>query len=224
VVWPLLLYGGLALLFWGPWVLDDPGSKILAANDLDPSAYLWFFAWWPHALLNGLDPFYTDLIFVPEGYNLAWVTSMPGPSLILAPVTLTLGSVATFNLISFAAPVLSAWTAFLLCRHVTGSVPASLLGGYLFGFSPYMLYQLRGAPQLALMALAPVLVLLTVRHVQGSLSGRAFVVAMTAAFTAQILTSTEVFATAVLFGGLTLAAAYLLYAERREALRRTAVV
>lgn len=224
MVWPLLLYGGLALLFWGPWVLDDPGSKILAANDLDPSAYLWFFAWWPHALLDGLDPFYTERIFVPDGYNLAWVTSMPGPSLLLAPVTLTLGSVATFNLISFAAPVLSAWTAFLLCRHVTGSVPASLLGGYLFGFSPYMLYQLRGAPQLALMALVPVLVLLTVRHVEGSLSGRAFVAAMTAAFTAQILTSTEVFATAVLFGGLTLVAAYLLYAERREALRRTAVL
>jgi hypothetical protein len=224
VAWPLVLYGALALLFWGPWVLDDPGSKILAANDLDPSAYLWFFAWWPHALLNGLDPFYTDLIFVPDGYNLAWVTSMPGPSLVLAPVTLTLGSVAAFNLISFAAPVLSAWTAFLLCRHVTRSDPASLLGGYLFGFSPYMLYQLRGAPQLALMALVPVLVLLTVRHVEGSLSGRAFVAAMTAAFTAQILTSTEVLATAVLFGGLTLLAAYLLYAERREALRRTAVL
>jgi hypothetical protein len=224
VVWPLLLYGGLALLFWGPWVLDDPGSKILAANDLDPSAYLWFFAWWPHAVLNGLDPFFAEVIFVPDGYNLAWVTSMPGPSLLLAPVTLTLGSVATFNLISFAAPALSAWTAFLLCRHVTGSVPAALLGGYLFGFSPYMLNQLRGAPQLALMALVPVLVLLTIRHMEGSLSGRAFVAAMTAAFTAQILTSTEVFATTVLFGGLTLLAAYLLYAERREALRRTAVL
>ena len=87
-----------------------------------------------------------------------------------------------------------------------------------------MLNQLRGAPQLALMALVPVLVLLTIRHVEGSLSGRAFVAAMTAAFTAQILTSTEVFATAVLFGGLTLLAAYLLYAERREALRRTAVL
>ena len=198
--------------------------SILAANDLDPSAYLWFFAWWPHALLNGLDPFYTELIFVPDGYNLAWVTSMPGPSILLAPVTLTLGSVAAVNLISFAAPALSAWTAFLLCRHVTGSVPASLLGGYLFGFSPYMLNQLRGAPQLALMALVPVLVLVTIRHAEGSLSGRAFVAAMTATFTAQILTSTEVFATAVLFGGLTLLAAYLLYAERREALRRTAVL
>ncbi len=224
MAWPLLLYGGIALLVWGPWVLDDPSSKLLAANDLDPSAYLWFFAWWPHALLNGLDPFYTELIFVPDGYNLAWVTSMPGPSLLLSPVTLALGPEVTFNLISLAAPALAAWTAFLLCRHVTGSVPASLVGGYLFGFSPYMLSQLRGAPQLALIALVPLMVLLVLRHVQGSLSDRRFALALTATLTAQILTSTEVLATAVLFGALVMLAAYALYAELRDRLRRTALL
>jgi hypothetical protein len=224
VVWPLLLYGGLALLFWGPWVLDDPSSKLLAANDLDPSAYLWFFAWWPHALLDGLDPFYTDRIFVPDGYNLAWVTSMPGPSLLLAPVTLALGPEVTFNVISFAAPALAAWTAFLLCRHVTGSVPAALVGGFLFGFSPYMLSQLRGAPQLALIALVPVMALLVVRHVEGSLSDRRFALALTATLTAQMLTSTEILATAVLFGALVMLSAYALYGEFRRRLRRTALL
>lgn len=224
MAWPLLLYGGLALLVWGPWVLDDPSSKLLAANDLDPSAYLWFFAWWPHALLNGLDPFYSDLIFVPDGYNLAWVTSMPGPSLLLSPVTLALGPEITFNLISFAAPALAAWTAFLLCRHVTGSVPAALVGGYLFGFSPYMLSQLRGAPQLALIALVPLMALLVLRHVQGTLSDRRFALALAATFTAQILTSTEILATAVLFGALVMLVAYALYRELRERLRRTALL
>jgi hypothetical protein len=224
VAWPLLLYGGLALLMWGPWVLDDPSSKLLAANDLDPSAYLWFFAWWPHALLNGLDPFYTELIFVPDGYNLAWVTSMPGPSQLLSPVTLALGPEITFNLISFAAPALAAWTAFLLCRHLTGSVPASLVGGYVFGFSPYMLSQLRGAPQLALVALVPVIALLVLRHVQGSLPDRRFVLALTATLTAQILTSTEILATALLFGALVMLAAYALYGELRARLRRTALL
>jgi hypothetical protein len=220
----LLLYGGLALLFWGPWVLDDPGSKLLAANDLDPSAYLWFFSWWPHALGHGLDPFQTDAIFAPEGYNLAWVTSMPGPSVLLAPLTLAAGPEVTFNLLSFAAPALAAWTAFLLCRHITGSVPASLAGGYLFGFSPYMLSQLRGAPQLALIALVPVMALLVVRHVEGSVSDRRFGLALTAVLTAQILTSTEIFATAVVFGALVLGVAYVLYAELRGRLRRTALL
>src|SRR5215207_208006 len=185
----------LSLGFWGPWVLDAPRSTLLAANDIDPSVYLWFYSWWPHALLNGLNPFDTQAIFAPDGYNLAWVTSMPGPSVVLAPVTLALGPVATFNLIAFAAPALASWTAFLLCRHVGARTVPALIGGYLFGFSPYMLGALTWAPQLAL------------RHVEGSLADRRFVMAMTAALTAQIYVSTEVLATAVLFGGLTLAGA-----------------
>ena len=100
----LLLYAGLALAFWGVGLVGEPRSTILADSIIDPGAYLWFFGWWPHAVLHGLNPVYTDVIFVPDGYNLAWVTSMPGPSLLLAPVTLTLGPVATFNLISLAAP------------------------------------------------------------------------------------------------------------------------
>ena len=107
-LWPLGLYCALSLLFWGPWVLGEPRATLLAANDLDPSAYLWFFAWWPHALLEGLDPFYTELIFVPEGYNLAWVTSMPGPEpAARAAHARGLDRSSTFNLISFAAPALA---------------------------------------------------------------------------------------------------------------------
>ena len=36
-------------------------------------------------------------------------------------------------------PALAAWTAFLLCRRLTRSSWASLAGGYLFGFSTYVL-------------------------------------------------------------------------------------
>jgi hypothetical protein len=219
-----LAYAALALAFWGPWVLDAPRSKILAANDVDPSAYLWFFSWWPHALGNGLNPFFTDVIFVPDGYNLAWVTSMPGPSLLLAPITETLGAVATWNLLMFAAPVLSAWAAYALCLHVSRAALPSFLGGYVFGFSPYMLNQLRGAPQLALVALLPVLVLLVLKRLDGSLTERRFAILATAAFTAQILISTEVLATAVLFGALMLTGAYLVLRERRAELRRLALV
>jgi hypothetical protein len=222
--WPLALYMGLSLVFWGPWVLDAPRSTLLAANDIDPSVYLWFYSWWPHALLDGLNPFDTQAIFAPDGYNLAWVTSMPGPSVVLAPVTLALGPVATFNLIAFAAPALASWTAFLLCRHVGAGTLPGLVGGYLFGFSPYMLGALTGAPQLALVALVPVFALLTLRHVEGSLPDRRFVIAMTAALAAQIYLSTEVLATAALFGGLTLVGAYLLAPELRAALRRTIVL
>ena len=218
----LLLYAALALVFWAPGLVENPRATILADSIIDPGAYLWFFGWWPHAALNGLNPVQTGAIFVPEGYNLAWVTSMPGPSLLLAPVTLALGPVVTFNLISLAAPVLSAWTAFLLCRSVVGRVGPSLAGGYLFGFSPYMLGHLIGAPQLAFVALVPLFVLLVLWRMRETLSRRAFVVAMTAAMVAQFLTSTEVFATSAFFGGLTLVAAFGLFPELRARLVDTA--
>jgi hypothetical protein len=219
--WALALYVALSLTFFGLPVVGDLGSTAIASDDIDASAYMWFFSWWPHALLNGLDPIRTELIFVPDGYNLAWTTAMPGPSLVLAPVTLVLGPLATWNTIMLLAPALGAWTAFLLCRELTGVVTPSLLGGYLFGFSPYVLGNLQGGPNLVLVALLPVFVLLVVRHARGAIGGLAFVVWMTLALSFQFLTSTEVLAMAGVFGGITLAAAFVFLPEWRARLLAT---
>ena len=213
--WALALYLALSLAFFGLPVAGDLGSTAIAADDIDASAYMWFFSWWPHALLNGLDPIRTELIFVPDGYNLAWTTAMPGPSLVLAPVTLALGPLATWNTIMLLAPALGAWTAFLLCRELTGAFAPSLVGGYLFGFSPYVLGNLQGGPNLVLVALLPVFVLLVVRHARGAIGARPFVVLMTLALSFQFLTSTEVLAMAGVFGAITLAAAFALLPEWR---------
>lgn len=219
--WALALYLALSLAFFALPVGGALGSTAIAADELDSSAYMWFFAWWPHALLDGLHPIRTELIFVPEGYNLAWTTAMPGPSLVLAPLTLALGPLATWNAIMLVAPALAAWTAFLLCRELSGAVAPSLVGGYVFGFSPYVLANLQGGPNLVLVALLPVLVLLVVRHVRGALGGRAFVVLMTLALTFQFLTSTEVLAMAGVFGGIALAAAFALLPDWRVRLLGT---
>ena len=80
-----------------------------------------------------------EAIFAPDGFNLMWTTSVPGPSLLVAPITLTAGPLVAYNVLALLAPALSAFTAFLLCRHVTGRTWPSLVGGYIFGFSDYML-------------------------------------------------------------------------------------
>ncbi len=219
--WAFALYVALSVAFFGLPVAGDLGSTAIAADDIDASAYMWFFSWWPHALLNGLDPIRTEVIFVPDGYNLAWTTAMPGPSLVLAPVTLALGPLATWNTIMLLAPALGAWTAFLLCRDLTGVVTPSLVGGYIFGFSPYVLGNLQGGPNLVLIALLPVFVLLVVRHARGGIGGRPFVVWMTLALSFQFLTSTEVLAMAGVFGAITLAAAFALLPEWRGRLLGT---
>ena len=219
--WAFALYLALSLAFFGLPIVDGLGSTAIAADDIDASAYMWFFAWWPHALLDGLHPIRTELIFVPEGYNLAWTTAMPGPSLVLAPLTLAVGPLATWNTIMLLGPALAAWTGFLLCREVTGALAPSLVGGYVFGFSPYVLGNLQGAPNLVLVALLPVLVLLVVRHARGGLGDRAFIGGMTVALTLQFLTSTELLAMAGVFGGIALLAAFALLPEWRDRLLST---
>ena len=214
--WPLGLYTVLSLLLFGLPVLRHFGSRAIASDPIDSSQFMWFFAWWPHALLHGLNPFVTHLMFVPDGFNLTWTTSMPGPSLLLAPVTLALGPAVTWNVIQLLSPALSGWTAFLLCRHITGDRRASLVAGYVFGFSPYMLIHLTGGPYLALVALLPVFVLLALRRLEGLDSPRRFVVLMTLALVAEFSISSEVLATATLFGAFALAIALMLYSRRRR--------
>ena len=193
-LWPLGLYAALSLALFGIPVIGHLGSRIVASDQLDSSQFMWFLAWWPHALLHGLNPFVTHAIFVPEGFNLTWSTAMPGPSIVLAPITLAFGPAVSWNVIQLASPALSAWTCFLLCRHITGRPWPSLAGGFVFGFSPYMLIHLTGGPYLALVALLPLFVLLVLRRVEGSIGKRRFVIAMTLALTAQYLISSEVLA------------------------------
>jgi hypothetical protein len=215
------LYLALSAFFFALPLAGDLRDHAIAADQLDSSAYMWFFAWWPDALGDGLSAIHTEDVFVPEGYNLAWTTAMPGPSMVLAPLTLAFGPLATWNAIMLIGPALAAWTAFLLCRELTGATLPALAGGYLFGFSPYMLGNVQGSPNLVLVWLLPLLVLLVVRHARGKLGGRAFVVAMTLALAFQFLTSTEVLAMTGLFGGLTLVAAWLLLPEWRTRLVET---
>jgi hypothetical protein len=96
-----------------------------------------------------------------------------------------------------------------------------VLGGWIFGFSPYMVASLEGLPHLAFVAVVPLVVLLVVRHVEGTLGDRAFVGLTAVALATQFAVSTEVFATLALLGGVVLFGALALAGDRRAALRRT---
>lgn len=215
-----LLYALLALGFFALPLGGDLSHRLIARDDLDPSLLIWMLAWWPHALTHGLNPLLTHAIFYPEGYNLAWATSMPLPAVLLAPITLTAGPVLSYNLLSLLCPALSAWTAYLLARELTGRTVPSLVAGYLFGFSPYVIGHLETSPNLAMVALVPVAVLLCVRRLRGELPARRFVIALTATLVAQFLISTEVLLTGALFGLIALGLGALLGARGGRELGR----
>jgi hypothetical protein len=58
-----------ALLMFALPVLDHPGREVISiGTSTDPGAFVWALRWWPHAITHGLNPFETDLLFVPDGY------------------------------------------------------------------------------------------------------------------------------------------------------------
>ena len=77
-----------------------------------------------------------------------------------------------------AGPVLAAFFAFLLCRYITRNFAASLFGGYVFGFSTYILGHMEGHLQLVLIFPIPAAVHLTLRLIDERISQRRFIVLM----------------------------------------------
>src|SRR2546426_1097550 len=160
-----------SLLLFGLPVLADPAHMYVGSHvDPDPKFFFWALSWWPHALAHGLNPLWTHAVWGPHGYNLAWATGAPGPSLLVSPLTLAAGPVVSYNLLALLACPLAAWSAFLLCRHVTGRFAPSLLGGYLFGFSTYMLGHVGIHVNLELVFPVPLAVYLVLRRLDGSIS------------------------------------------------------
>jgi hypothetical protein len=218
--WAFLLYGAIALVFFGARVADHPGSELVGTEPIEPSQYVWFLEWWPHALLNGLNPFHTELLFAPDGYNLTWAhAGIAGPSLALAPVTLAFGPVVSYNVLAVLCPTVAAWGAFVLCHHVSRAPGPSLAAGYLFGFGAGVLSNLQGVPNLAFVGLLPLCVYVALRHLDGSLSARRYVPALAALLVAQFLTSSELLAMLTLVGAVAAGAAYALAPAARAALR-----
>jgi hypothetical protein len=218
-----VIYVVLSLVLFGRPLFNDPTHTCLCVGSTtDEGVVAWALEWWPHALLHGLNPFHPRIIYAPQGFGvLTQPGLMPILALVLAPVTAIAGPLLTYNIIVLLAPPLAAFFAFLLCRRLTGAFWPSLLGGWLFGFSAYMLGQEAGHVNLTLVFLVPAIVHLGVRASAGELSPRRFAVLLTLALAAQFLFSVEVFATFTLFAAITLVLFCLLGGgEARETVRR----
>ncbi len=80
----------------------------LIGGGSDPQLFVWSLGWWPHAVIHGLNPFVTHVLWAPHGSNLVWTTSVPGLALLLAPVTLAAGPGAAYNVAAVLLPALAA--------------------------------------------------------------------------------------------------------------------
>ena len=218
-VGPLAIYGVLSLAFFGRPLLRH-GDRDYVGLLSDPQIFIWSLGWWPHAILNGENPFVTHAVWPAVGVNLAWVTAVPGLALLAAPVTLLAGPVIAYNVVAVALPALAAWTAFLLCRYLTGSWWPSLAGGFLFGFSSYIVgHMTAGHSNLTSVFLVPLVALTVLLYVHGRIGRRALALRLGLLLGAQVYLSTEVFATLTVSLVTGLLVAFLVVPEARARLR-----
>jgi len=183
----------------------------------DPSQMIWLLAWWPHALAYHENPFISPNVWAPAGLNLTWAVGMPLASIVLAPVTAWLGPIAAYNLLCLICPVLAGWSAYLLARHLKARWDSAVLAGYIFGFSPYMLGTLIGGhPSYSLTFPIPLLVLIGLKGYEGAIGPRTLALTAALLIVAEFLYCTEITATMVFFGAITLLLAwYLAQADQR---------
>jgi hypothetical protein len=188
----LVVYLTVSIGYFGVRLLPHPG-RVFVGKGQDTLIYIWSFAWWPHAIGAGTNPFVTHAVYAPQGINLAWTPSIPGLALPLTPVTLLFGPVVSYNVVAVLLPAIAAWTAFLLCRELTGSTWASLIGGYLFGFSSYVVgQQTEGHVNLTGIFVVPLIGLVVTRYLKGSSTRRRLAWQMTALIAVQLWISGEV--------------------------------
>jgi len=206
----LSIYLIICVLFFGLPLLGHFGHRFIGDRG-DPLLHMWMLAWWPHALISGVHPIITRAVWPPTGYNLAWATSIPGPSLLLSSITRLFGPIVSYNILCLLCPALAAFSAFVLCRYLTGQFWPALVGGYIFGFSQYVLAHMPGHLVLLLIFPVPLAIYLVLLRVNRQISRTAFLVLLVIVLLVQFFGSTELFATTAMFGAAALVLSCLIY-------------
>jgi hypothetical protein len=96
-------------LFHG--VLGDLSNRAPQAGTGDVAQMAWFQSWTAWAIIHGHDPLVSHAMNVPHGVNLMWNTAMPLAGVVMAPITIALGALATVNVLFIVGPISTALTA-----------------------------------------------------------------------------------------------------------------
>lgn len=213
VLVPAVIYAALGMLRLAPaWRAP---TRLTQCGCGDGGFVMWYLGWMQYALGHGHNPLLTDWLFYPSGVNVMWNISLPLPGILLSPLTAEWGVIFSYNVLVVVAFAGTATSAYLVLRRWAPWPPAAFAGGLLYGFSPYMIGQGLGHVHMILLLLIPIMLLLLdellVRQrirfwITGPLLG---VVAV-----AQLLTTEELLASAVLMGAVGVIALMILFPSR----------
>jgi len=203
------IYLTLSIVLFGRGLAGDPAGSFVGQT-ADPSVYMWFLVWWPYAIAHRINLFVTGLLWAPLGFNLAWTTGIPLAGFAAAPITARFGPVVAYNILCLLSPALAGWTAFLLCRRIAARFWPALVGGYIFGFSAFVIAEIRAHLLLILIFPVPLAVLLVLRRLDQEIRAASFVFSMALVLAISFMLSLEMFATMSFFGAIALALAAIL--------------
>ena len=214
----LILFCSISILCFGLHVILHLNTRFVGTGS-DTINYIWLFAWYPHALLTHLNIFLPKTIFYPTGVNLPRLNPIPGLSFLCLPITLLFGPIVSYNICTIFSPGLAAWTAYLLCNHITKSKLSALVGGYFFGFSSYIIAQSLGHIVLVAPAiLIPLFVLVILYKLEREISAFKFLVLFTLLLLLLFSISIEHFATLSFWGSISLFGAFYFFKQIKTGL------
>ncbi len=225
LVFALAVIAGYVLIaiiaFWPvlPW-----SSHRLFGVAADSVLAMWFLAWVPHSLAHGLNPFFSQALFVPTGVNLAQNTEAPLLGLLTAPFAPFLSAVARANLLMVLAMPVSATAAFVVLRKWKVWGPAAAIGGLIYGYSPYVVGQDLGHVVLVFIPFPPFIALTIVSILKRQGSPRRLGVQLGLLLSAQFLCEPEIFTSVVILSVWALVCAAVRYRRQVIGALRDALV
>ena len=153
------VYYLLAALAVTLWLWRDPATRTVSGNPNDADQLAWFFRYDAIAIAHGhLPALVTTAMNAPQGVSVMWNTFMLLPGALLTPVTLLLGSQTALTVFMTAGFAGSALAMFVVLRRWDVSVPAAVLGGAVYGFSPAVLHSAIGHYDLQFAVLPPLII------------------------------------------------------------------
>lgn len=141
VTWPLAFHFD-QFLFGG---IDGAPERFDFAGSEEFGLHLWHIWWVSEAILKGINPFWTDLLFYPDGVQL-YVQTLSAPNALLTlPVYLLAGPVAAFNTAVLLGFALTGFGIFLLTYHYERGFWEALVCGILITLGPFHIAQLQNS-------------------------------------------------------------------------------
>ena len=135
----MLGYCGVAMLFAWPLPLRL-GDSLLGSPAGDLGVYIWNLWVFRHEIVvHHQVPFFTlEILSLTPKTPLVLQNYTTVANLLAFPFLSFASLVATFNVLTIASGVFSAYAMFVYAHHRTGDAAAAWVGGLLFGFSPFM--------------------------------------------------------------------------------------